>query len=114
MRLKERRREAVRKTEPLSCKMETVSDFGVFLDDLILQEDEFEENPRVKRDEHTAREQHLTTSAATIRQLAMSPKRRSIRIEDITEDDTPKKNAKRSLASVLKDISTCTVESVER
>lgn len=114
IRLEERRRETVRKMEPLSGNVETVSDLDVLMDDLICEKDEFEENRRVERDEQTAREQQLNSAGATIRQLAISRKRRSTDVDDLTEDDTPKKNAKRSSSSVLEDVSTCMVESVER
>lgn len=44
----------------------------------------------------------------------MSRKCRSTRVEDLTEDGTPRKNAKRSSTSVMEDVSTCMGKSVQR
>lgn len=47
-------------------------------------------------------------------QLAYSRKRLSAGVKDITEYDISRKNAKRISMSVLKDVSTCKVESIAR
>lgn len=89
--------------EPLSDNMETVFDLDILLEDLILGKLEFEENRREKGKEQTGREQQFTAFRVTIFQLAISRKRRSIDIEDFTENYTPRKNAKSSSMCALKD-----------
>lgn len=114
MHLKERHSTAVRQMEPLSENIETVCGLDVLPDDLILKKHKFEENQRVERDDQIAREQQLITAGETICQLEISRKRRNDNVDDVTEDCSSRKTTMRASKSLLEDVFTYIVKSVEQ
>lgn len=74
MDLEERRRKSVQELKSLSYSLEKISNLEVFLADLILKKNEFEENGQIEKNEQTALEWTLTAAVAMNRQLALSCK----------------------------------------
>lgn len=66
------------------------------------------------RYDRIAREQQLKKASETIHQLEVSFKRNSGNVEDVTEDCSSRKTAKRASKPELEDVSICMVESVEQ
>lgn len=86
----------------------------MLLDDLIFENDEFEERTRSEREQQHVREQRLPAAGAAIRQIAGTRMSRGEDFDDLFEDETLKEQTRRSSSSVLEHLSIYMVESVER